>query len=110
MSKVLDTTYRDRRLAERLEDPEFRAEYERARREIAQIDAVMQALDTERARQAVTKAELARKIGKDPASVRRLFSSDSNPGLKTVVSIADALDYELTVKPRSRRRRSKVYA
>lgn len=27
----LDPTYRERRLAERLEDPEFRAEYERSR-------------------------------------------------------------------------------
>lgn len=40
MARALDTTYHDRRLARRLEiDPEFRAEFEWQRREIAQIDA-----------------------------------------------------------------------
>lgn len=37
--KLVDTNYHSRRLAGRLKDPEFRAEYERARAEIAQIDA-----------------------------------------------------------------------
>ncbi|MEX2556384.1 MAG: hypothetical protein WEB06_12230 [Actinomycetota bacterium] len=38
--KLLDATYHDRRIARRLkEDPEFRAEFERQRREIARIDS-----------------------------------------------------------------------
>ena len=37
--KLLDTNFHSRRLAARLKDPEFRAEYERAQVEIAQIDA-----------------------------------------------------------------------
>ena len=32
------TSYHDKRLARRLEDPEFRAEYERKRREIDRIE------------------------------------------------------------------------
>ena len=101
---MLDTSYRDQRLAARLEDPVFRAEYERAQREIAQIDELMRALDAARSRRRVSKAELARRIGKDPASIRRLFSSEANPVLKTVVAMADALDFEVTLKPRRRRR------
>ena len=40
----------------------------------------------------MTKAELAREIGKNPASVRRLYAASANPELRTVVAIADALD------------------
>ena len=102
----VDMSYHDRRLARRLEDPEFRAEYERSQRAIAQIDAVMQMLDDLRQEAGKSKAQLAREIDKNPASVRRLFSSEVNPELKTIVAMAEALDAELVVKPlrRSRRR------
>jgi transcriptional regulator with XRE-family HTH domain len=72
-------------------DREFEAEYGRSRRVIAQIDAVMQRLDALRAEAGLSKAELARRVGKEPATVRRLFSSHVNPTLETVVAIADEL-------------------
>ncbi len=88
----LDTTYHDRRLTRRLEeDSEFRVEFERQRREIAQIDAVVRQLDELREQAGMSKAELARAIGKEPSSIRRLFTADVNPELKTVAAIADAL-------------------
>lgn len=37
---MLDTTHHSRRTQRRMDDPKFRAEYERAAREIAQVDAV----------------------------------------------------------------------
>jgi DNA-binding phage protein len=86
-----------------MEDPEFRAEFERASREIQAIDAIVNTLDSLRATQGMTKADLAREIGKNPASVRRLLTAQSNPELRTVVALADALDADLVIVPRSRR-------
>jgi ribosome-binding protein aMBF1 (putative translation factor) len=98
MAKPLDTTYHDRRLARRLgEDPEFRAEFERQRRELAQIDAVVRQLDDLREQAGMSKAELARAIGKEPSSVRRFFTADVNPELKTVAALADVLGARVEV-------------
>jgi len=98
MAKPLDTTYHDRRLARRLgEDREFRAEFERQRREIAQIDAVVRQLDELREEAGLSKAELARAIGKEPSSVRRFFTADVNPELKTVAALADVLGARVEV-------------
>lgn len=113
----IDTSYHVRRVARRLrEDPEYRAEYERFGRQIEQIDRVVNALDDLREQASLSKAELARRIGKDPASVRRLFSAEVNPELKTLAAIADALDAEVTIQPRraakrgSRRRPARAKA
>jgi ribosome-binding protein aMBF1 (putative translation factor) len=101
----LDTSYHDRRLARRLkEDPEFRAEFERQRREIAQIDSIVRQLDELREQAGMSKAELARMIGKEPSSVRRFFTADVNPELKTVAAVADALGAEVKVVDRRRAR------
>lgn len=101
---TVDTTYRERRLAERLRDSEFKAEYLRAQRSIAQVDAVMRSLDKLRDAAGMSKAELARQVDKNPASIRRLFTSEVNPELKTIAAMAAALDAELVVKPRKKRR------
>lgn len=98
MPRSLDTSHHDRRLARRLaEDPEFRAEFERQQREIAQIDSVVRQLDELRERVGMSKAELARAIGKEPASIRRFFTADVNPELKTVAAIANALGAKVEV-------------
>ncbi len=91
--------YHTRRRAERLQDPEFAREYEATRRQIDQIDAVMRALDHLRIEAGMPKAELARRIGKNPAAVRRLFSSEVNPELGTVAAIAVALNAEIKIVP-----------
>lgn len=96
----MDTGYHSRRLAERLEDPEFRAEFERASREIAATDRLIRRVDELRQQANVTKAGLARAIGKDPASVRRLFTSEANPTIRTFVAMLDVLGAELTITPK----------
>jgi DNA-binding phage protein len=94
-------SYHDRRLARRMDDPEFRQEFERETTEIAAIDAVVNALDELRAERGMTKAELAREIGKNPAAIRRLLTLDGvNPELRTVVAMANALDADLQIIPR----------
>ena len=101
---MLDASYHDRRLARRLaEDPEFKAEFERQRRAIAAIDEIVNRLDALRIEHDLTKAELARAIDKNPASVRRLLTAKGNPELATVVAMADALDADVLVVPRRRR-------
>jgi len=100
----LDTGYHDRRLARRLEDPEFQAEFERQRAEIAAIDAVVNELDALRERSGMTKAALARAIDKNPAAVRRLLTASGNPELRTVVAIAQALGAEVRIVPKTRAR------
>ncbi len=102
-------SYYDRRRAERMEDPAFKAEYERQRRAIAAIDDIVNRLDALRVAHDMSKADVARAIDKNPASVRRLLTAKGNPELGTVVAIADALDADVIVVPRktvSRRSRA----
>lgn len=96
-----DARFHDRRLTRRLEDPEFRAEFERQRREIATVDSIVNQLETLRAEQQISKAELARAIDKHPAAIRRLLTASGNPELRTVVALAEALGVEvqLVAKP-----------
>ena len=54
MAKTLNTSYHKRMLAARMKDPEFRTEYERARREIDQVDSVIRRDGT-----AIAKARFA---------------------------------------------------
>ena len=93
-----------------LKDPEFRAEYERARREIDQVDSVVRQLDELREAAGLSKAELARRIGRDPSSIRRLFTAQANPELLLVASIADDLGAEVRIVPRPPARRRKAAA
>jgi ribosome-binding protein aMBF1 (putative translation factor) len=105
---MLDTGHHRLRVDERLEDPEFRAEYERTRRELAQVNAIMQSLDDLRVNAGLSKADLAREIGRNDAVVRRLFTARVNPELRTVAALAVALDAEIRIVPRRRRRTTKT--
>jgi ribosome-binding protein aMBF1 (putative translation factor) len=96
---VLDTNYHTRYLGENLQDPEFRREYDAAQKQIAQVDAVVRALDHLRIETGMSKAELARRIGKHPAAIRRLFSAEANPELSTIAALAVALDAEIKIVP-----------
>lgn len=87
-------------LAADLEDPEFVREYVTESVRIATIDAVMNALDEARTAAGLSKAELARAVGTDPATVRRLFSSSrANPTLGTLAEIAAVLGLRISVEP-----------
>ena len=98
-----DTRHHDRRLQRRLrESPEFRAEFERQQRKIDVIDAVINTLDELRIERNLSKAALAREIGKNEASIRRLLTAPVNPELRTVVALADALDADIRIVPRKR--------
>jgi ribosome-binding protein aMBF1 (putative translation factor) len=107
---MLDTSFHRRRVAERKDDPEYRAEYERMSREIAQVNAVMRALDGLREQGAMSKAELARAIGRNDAVVRRFFTAQSNPELRTIAAMAEALDADIRIVPRRKTARRRAAA
>ena len=91
---------------ELFDTPEERAEAERDVREMIALRTILQRCEEERERAGLSKAELARIVGVNPASMRRLFTDEgSNPTLKTMIGILAALDLELVVKPISRRGR-----
>jgi hypothetical protein len=76
MAKALDTSYYETRCQGRLADDDTRAGYERALGEIEQIDAVIRSLDELREDAGMSKAELARRVGRNSASIRRLFTAE----------------------------------
>jgi transcriptional regulator with XRE-family HTH domain len=87
-------------LARDLEDPEFLREYVVESMRIATIDEVVNTIDDAREAAGLSKAELARAIQKEPATIRRLLSSDnSNPTLGTLAEVAAALGLRITVEP-----------
>lgn len=88
-------------LAEDLKDPELLREYIAESVRIATIDAIVNAIDDAREAARLSKAELARAINAEPATVRRLLSSSSrNPTLGTLAELAAALGMEVTLRPR----------
>lgn len=86
-------------LEQELADPVFRRTFEREQREIRAIDGIVNQLDHLRIQNGLSKAELAREIGKNPASVRRLLTAPGNPELRTIVSVASALGAEIRIVP-----------
>jgi ribosome-binding protein aMBF1 (putative translation factor) len=97
-SNLVDMSVHERRRAQRMADPEFRAAYERAAREIEQTDQIIRALDELRDDLGISKAELARRINRNASSIRRLFTASSaRPELPLIAAIADALGAEVRV-------------
>lgn len=87
-------------LASDLENPEFLREFVVESIRIATIDEVMNALDAARGAAGLSKAELARAIQVEPATIRRLFASEkSNPTLGTLAEVAAALGMKITLEP-----------
>jgi len=87
-------------LAQDLQDPEFLREYVKESMRIATIDDVVNRLDQAREEAGLSKAELARAIQVEPATIRRLFSSErANPTLGTLAEVATALGMRVTLEP-----------
>lgn len=96
-------------LAMDLQDPEFLRDYVVESMRIATIDRLVNELDEAREAAGLTKAELARAIGAEPASIRRVFASGhSNPTLGTLAEVASALGMRVTLTPLPAAERRKV--
>ncbi len=86
------TTFREL-LAKQLENPEFRAEWER----LAAARAVAELIATSRERKSLTQTALARAIGVRQPVVARIESGEHEPTIETLIKLANALDIELMV-------------
>lgn len=87
-------------LAEDLDDPGFRQRYVLESERIATIDRIINQLDDIRQELGMTKAVLARAVGRTPEVIRRLMSAKSvNPQLSLVAEIASVLGYRVTLTP-----------
>ena len=100
---MIARTGAERYLAARLDDPEYQRAHAEARERIERADAIIRALDDRRRALDLTKADLARRAGIEPAAIRRLFSAEHpNPTLSTLVALSIALGLELQPMPRAR--------
>src|SRR5882757_10125416 len=96
-------------LASHLRDPAFAREYVIESVRIATVDAIINSLDEARISAGLSKAALARAIGAEPATIRRLFSANgSNPTLGTLAEIAAALGLRIAVEPLPKEEREAV--
>ena len=83
-----------------LADPDFLREFVIESVRIATIDEVVNALDDARIAAGLSKAEVARVLQVEPATVRRLFSSQrANPTLGTLAEVATVLGLRVTLEP-----------
>jgi DNA-binding XRE family transcriptional regulator len=98
-----------RDLDEDLRDDEFRRQFLLESERIATIDRIVNQLDDVRRELGVTKADLARAIGRTPESIRRLLTAKSvNPQLSLVTELASVLGYRVTLEPMSAAERRRV--
>jgi transcriptional regulator with XRE-family HTH domain len=87
-------------LARDLKDPQFLREYVAQSIRIATIDRLVNELDAAREDAGLSKAELARAVNSEPATVRRLFSAGHvNPTLGTLAEVAAALGMRVVLEP-----------
>lgn len=86
---------------ELLSDPVAKEQYDRTRRTLTAFHYILKTIDLERERAGLSKAELARRVGVNPASIRRLFTSNgSNPTLDTILDLIDVLGLEVSLQRR----------
>src|SRR5256884_7203370 len=101
-SQMLDVSVHERRRERRMQDPEYRAAYERAAREIGQTDAVIRQLDALRVDLGISKAELARRVNRNASRVRRpVTSRQVGPELPLIVAPAESPRAAGRVVPRT---------
>lgn len=72
---------------------------------------MINSLDEAREAENLTKADVARALHAEPATIRRLFSSTSgNPTLGTLAEVAAVVGMRITVEPMAKAERSFVTA
>jgi ribosome-binding protein aMBF1 (putative translation factor) len=95
--KVSDLESSSRVLARQLEDPVFRAEWERTT--VARAVAIR--VIEYRAEHGITQTELARRLGMKQPAVARLEAGEHTPSLDTLARLSSALgiDFHIRVTP-----------
>jgi ribosome-binding protein aMBF1 (putative translation factor) len=87
----------------------FRRQYLLESQRVATIDRIIGQLDDARHEVGLSKAEIARAIGRTPEVIRRLMTASAvNPQLSLVAEIASVLGYRVTLTPMSSAERREV--
>lgn len=90
----------DRYFDERMKDPSFAEGYVREREAVDQVDSIIRQLEAARLELGVSKAELARRVGKLPVVVRRLLTKKgANPTLMMAVKLGAVVGLKLGYLP-----------
>ncbi len=85
-----------------LADPQGRSDYVSTVREIEMVDTLVRTLDARRIELGISKAELSRRIAREPSTVRRLFTAGgANPEIAFLAEIAEAVGMRITLEPRA---------
>ncbi|MBK5233096.1 MAG: helix-turn-helix transcriptional regulator [Thermoleophilia bacterium] len=91
--KLSELKTNDELLDEQLQDPEFRAEWERT----ALARAIALAVLTFRTDRGMSQGAIGKKLGMTQPQVARLESGDVNPSMDTLVRVAVGLGIELSI-------------
>ena len=85
-----------------LADPQGRSDYVSTVREIEMVDTLVRTLDARRIELGISKAELSRRIAREPSTVRRLFTAGgATPEIVFLAEIAEAVGMRITLEPRA---------
>ncbi|MCM1578942.1 MAG: helix-turn-helix domain-containing protein [Ruminococcus sp.] len=84
----------DEYLAQQLEDPEFKAEYDALEPEFAIIQAIIDA----RRYKGLTKKELSERSGISRSDISKMKNGNANPSIKTLQRLANAMDMSLKIE------------
>jgi ribosome-binding protein aMBF1 (putative translation factor) len=84
----------DEYVAEKLKDPEFRAEWDALEPEFAIVRAMIDA----RKNTGLTQQQLSAKTGIDQSDISRIESGDANPTLATIKRLAAGMDMKLKLE------------
>lgn len=84
----------EKALAERMQDPAFRAQYEALEPEFA----IMQAIIDARKQSGLTQKQLAEKTGIAQGDISKLESGSANPSLRTLRRLAEGMDMRLKLE------------
>jgi len=95
-------------LAKRMEDPEFKAEYEALEPEFDIIQAIINA----RKKSGFTQKQLSEKTGIAQGDISKIENGEANPSLKTLKRLASGMNARLhlqfiSIKPKTQRDRRK---
>lgn len=80
-------------LAEQLQDPNLKAEYDALEPEFSIMQAVLKA----RISNGLTQKQLSERTGISQADISRLESGAASPSVKTLVRVADALGMKVQI-------------
>ena len=84
----------DEYVADRLKDPEFRAEYDALEPEFSLVHAMIEA----RKMAGFTQKQLAERTGIAQGDISKIENGNGNPSLKTLKRIASAMDMKLKLE------------